>query len=102
MAVAAASADEDGAVAAAWAVAVLAEVADGAAVGFAAAFGERLACVLADLGATPLAVLDARIMADAAESTPPPWWAAPLRLTGSERSAESWAACGCPLAATRP
>jgi hypothetical protein len=94
------------AVAAVWgAGAVLAGAEDGAAVGF-AALADRLACGLADREATArLAVLAARIMADAAESTPPtlmPAWLALFRLTGSDSSSESWAACGWPLPATRP
>ena len=80
-------------------------VADGATDGF-AAFDDRLADCLADAEATALlAVRAAAIIADAAESTPPtlrPAWVALLRLTGSARSVESWAACGLPVPATRP
>src|SRR3984957_8888497 len=95
----------DWAVAAGWGAAVLAGAEGGATVGF-AALADRLACGLADREATArLAVLAARIMADAAESTPPtlmPAWVALFRVTGSASSSESWAAWGWPLPATRP
>ena len=80
-------------------------VADGATDGC-AAFDVRLAGALADVAATALlAVRAAAIMADAAELTPPtprPAWVALLRLTGTARSVQSWAACGWPVPATRP
>jgi hypothetical protein len=88
-----------------WAAAVTLAGADGAAFGRAADWGDRLARGLADEATAPLAVLAARIMADAAESTPStltPTWLALLRLTGSDRSAESRLACGWPAGATRP
>jgi hypothetical protein len=96
VAVAAALADEGRAADAARGAAVAAAgVADGAAFAFAAAFGVRLACGLAGAEATARpAVLAARIMLDAAESTPTPPCFAPLRLTGRLMSVESWAACG--------
>jgi hypothetical protein len=102
-AVAAAAVEEDRTAEDARGLAAAAAVEDGAAFGFATAFGDRLACGLADAGATAaLAVLVARIMADAAESTPTPPCVALPRLTGRLVSAESWATGGWPLAATRP
>ena len=68
-----------------WGAAVVAGAEDGATVGF-AAFGDRLACGLADAEATALlAVRAAAIMADAAESTPPTLDAGVARAAQADR-----------------
>ncbi len=89
--------------AAAAGVAAAAVAAADTTLGFAAAFADWLAFGLAVAGARERpAVRAARILVDAVESTPTPPCVVPLRPAGRAASAESCAACGCPLLATRP